>query len=49
METEAQKIYNALKDNPEKVISWAKREIEEYEKLIELLTKQIKGDGNSNR
>ena len=38
METEAQKIYNALKDNPEKIIEWAKREIEEYEKLIELLT-----------
>ena len=49
METEAQKLYNALKDNPEKIIEWAKREIEEYEKLIELLTKQIKGDGNSNR
>ena len=49
METEAQKIYNALRYDPEKIIEWAKREIEEYEKLIELLTKQIKGDGNSNR
>lgn len=27
----------AMRDNPEKIIKWAKKEIREYQKLIEIL------------
>jgi len=31
---------NTLKNNPKKIIAWAKREIAEYEKLIKILNEK---------
>jgi len=38
--TEADNFFNSLKENPDAIIEWAKREIEEYKKLIKLITKE---------
>lgn len=35
--TSVQEFAEELKDNPKKIIAWAKREIKEYEKLIKIL------------
>jgi len=32
-----QDFADTLKDNPKKIIAWAKREIKEYQKLIKIL------------
>jgi hypothetical protein len=32
-----QEFAETIKDNPKKIIAWAKREIEEYKKLIAIL------------
>jgi len=37
-----QDFADTIKDNPEKIIAWAKREIAEYEKLIKILEKRKK-------
>ena len=36
--TKAENFFESLKDNPKEIIAWAKREIKEYEKLIEIIT-----------
>jgi hypothetical protein len=36
----AQAFADSIKDNPEKIIAWAKKEIKEYEKLIKILEKR---------
>ena len=38
--TQADNFFNSLKENPDEIIEWAKREIVEYEKLIQLITKE---------
>ena len=35
--TPAENFADSLKDNPEEIIAWAKREILEYKKLIKIL------------
>lgn len=37
-----QEFADTIKDNPKKIIAWARREIREYQKLIKILEKQIK-------
>lgn len=37
-----QEFADTIKDNPKKIIAWAKREIKEYEKLIKILEKNIR-------
>jgi hypothetical protein len=37
-----QDFADTIKDNPAEIIAWAKREIKEYESLIDILEKQIK-------
>ena len=37
-----QEFANTIKDNPKKIIAWARREIREYQKLIKILEKEIK-------
>jgi hypothetical protein len=34
--------FETLRDNPEDIIKWCREEIEQYEKLIELIKKQSK-------
>jgi hypothetical protein len=36
----AQDFADTIRDNPKEIIAWAKREIAEYQKLIELLENQ---------
>ena len=36
----AQDFADTIKDNPKKIIAWAKREIKEYEKLIKILERK---------
>lgn len=38
----ADEFYEMLKNNPEKIIAWAEREIREYKKLIKLLKEGVK-------
>ena len=35
-----QEFADNIKDNPKKIIAWAKREIREYQKLIKILEKK---------
>jgi len=35
-----QDFADTIRDNPKKIIAWAKREIREYEKLIKILEKR---------
>ena len=35
-----QQFADTIKDNPKKIIAWAKREIREYEKLIKILERK---------
>lgn len=35
-----QEFADSIKDNPKKIIAWAKREIAEYQKLIKILEKK---------
>lgn len=35
-----QEFADSIKDNPKEIIAWAKREIEEYKKLIKILEKK---------
>lgn len=35
--SQANNLFNALKDNPKAVIEWAESEIREYKKLIKLI------------
>jgi hypothetical protein len=37
----ARDFADTIKDNPQKIIAWAKREIREYEKLIRILEARI--------
>jgi len=37
--TSVQEFADTIKDNPKKIIEWAKREIKEYQSLIEILEK----------
>lgn len=36
-----QNFVDTIKDNPKKIIAWAKREIQEYKELINILEKEI--------
>lgn len=36
-----QEFADTIKDNPKKIIAWAKNEIKEYEKLIKMLEKTL--------
>lgn len=36
-----QEFADTIKNNPKKIIAWAKREIKEYQKLIKILEKKI--------
>ncbi len=36
-----QEFADTLKDNPKEIIAWAKREIAEYQSLIEILEKRL--------
>lgn len=40
--TSVQEFSDTIKDNPKEIIAWAKREILEYQKLIEILRKKVK-------
>lgn len=40
--TPANNWFESLKDEPEKIIEWAKAEIREYKKLIRLIEKSMK-------
>lgn len=45
-----QEFADSIRDNPEKIIAWAKREILEYRKLIAILEKsQHKGGDSTGR
>lgn len=37
-----QEFADSIRNNPKKIIAWAKREIKEYEALIEILEDRIK-------
>jgi len=41
-ESTAKDFADTIKDNPEKIIEWAKREIIEYQNLIAILEERIK-------
>jgi hypothetical protein len=41
-ESEANNMFNALKDNPQAIIEWAESEIKEYKKLLKLIKKYAK-------
>ena len=41
MKTSVEDFADTLRDNPKEIIEWAKREIAEYEKLIEILESRI--------
>jgi len=41
-ETAPKNLFNALKDNPEKIIKWAENEIKLYKELIELVKEKSK-------
>ena len=45
----AQDFAETLKNNPKKIIEWAKREIKEYEKLIKILEALTSPKKASNR
>lgn len=48
--SEVQEFADSIRDNPEKIIAWALREIEEYRKLIVILEKsQSKGGDSTGR
>ena len=38
--SKAEEFADTLKDNPEEIIAWAKREIKEYLELIKILEKK---------
>lgn len=38
--TNVEKFVDALDNNPDRIIAWAKREIAEYQKLIDILEEQ---------
>lgn len=39
-----QEFAYTIKDNPKKIIAWAKGEIKEYEKLIKILEENIRNN-----
>ena len=39
MKKEVEKFVDAIKDNPEEIIKWARKEIKAYEYLIKLIRK----------
>ena len=45
--SQANTLFEILKNHPEETIKWAKTEIKEYQKLIKLLEEQIKKNENS--
>lgn len=44
--TSVQEFADELKDNPKRIIVWAKSEIREYEKLIKILERRLNGKKN---
>lgn len=42
--TEADNFFEALKNDPQAILDWCDSEIAEYQKLKELIEKQIKND-----
>lgn len=40
--SDVQDFVDTMKDNPKKIIAWAKREIVAYNELITILEKQLK-------
>ena len=39
--TSAENFVDTIRDDPQAIIEWAKREIKEYEELIEILEKRL--------
>jgi len=44
MSDTAKDFADTIKDNPQAIIDWAKREIKEYENLIAILEERMKND-----
>ena len=42
--SKADNWYQALRDNPEEIIEWARAEIREYKKLIKIIKTQLKNE-----
>jgi len=42
MTKQAKEWYETLKDNPQEIIDWCKREIEAYQDLIKLIEENLK-------
>jgi hypothetical protein len=42
LKSNVEQFADTIKDNPQEIIDWAKREISEYKKLIKILEKRLK-------